>query len=120
MRQPLHPKRIALLEQRARLMRYQPSESEAALWRLLSAGALGVAWKKQVRIGGSIADFVAPRKHVIVEVDGGYHQRRVRADARRDAKLARLGYRVVRVEADRVLRQPEAVLALLAAALAER
>ena len=98
-------KRQALLEERAHVMRHQPTESEAKLWEALRGGQLGVAFKRQVGIGGFIADFLAPAAKLIVEVDGGSHYGRAVADARRDRKLARLGYRVVRVEAEVVLHQ---------------
>ena len=45
----------------------------------------------------------APRAKLIV-VDGSAHRVRQSADVRRDRKLARLGYRVLRLEADLVLR----------------
>lgn len=46
----------------------------------------------------------------IVEVDGGYHARREAADTRRDAKLRRVGYRVLRVRAREVLHELPEVL----------
>jgi very-short-patch-repair endonuclease len=42
-------------------------------------------------LGRFIADFLAPARHLVVEVDGGYHQRRIQADAVRDAVLERAG-----------------------------
>lgn len=54
-------------------------------------------------VGEFIVDFLAPSAGLIVEVDGGSHVGRGAADARRDRKLARLGYRVVRLEAAVVL-----------------
>jgi very-short-patch-repair endonuclease len=54
----------------------------------------------------------------VVEVDGGYHVERRAADARRDAALARLGYRVLRLEAALVLEQPSEALARIREALA--
>ena len=96
-------KRQALLEVRAHAMRHQPTLSEAKLFEAIRGGQLGVSFKRQVRIGGFIVDFLAPAAKLIVEVDGGSHFGRGAADARRDRKLARLGYRVVRVEAEVVL-----------------
>jgi very-short-patch-repair endonuclease len=50
---------------------------------------------------------------LIVEVDGGYHAQRVSADVRRDEALRRAGYRVLRLEAQAVLRaRREAALAV--------
>ena len=106
-------KRQVLLEERAHAMRHQPTPSEAKLWEAIRNGQLGVAFKRQVRIGNFIADFLAPAAKLIVEVDGGSHFGRAAADARRDRKLARLGYRVVRVEAHVVQSQLESAIELI-------
>jgi very-short-patch-repair endonuclease len=66
-----------------------------------------------------IVDFAAPAERLVVEVDGAYHARRRAADARRDRVLRRLGYRVLRLEAQLVLERPEEAVALVVAALAE-
>ncbi len=50
----------------------------------LRSSQLGVAFRRQVPLLGFIADFYAPSARLVVEVDGGYHARRVSADARRD------------------------------------
>jgi very-short-patch-repair endonuclease len=73
------------------------------------------AWfRRQVPLlGRFIADFLAPARRLVIEVDGGYHVERARADARRDAVLARAGYRVLRFEAELVVRDVEAVLDLI-------
>ena len=76
----------------AHAMRQAPTDSEARLWRALRSSQLGVAFRRQVPLLGFIADFYAPSARLIVEVDGGYHERRVSADERRDRKLARAGY----------------------------
>jgi very-short-patch-repair endonuclease len=68
-------------------------------------------------VGRYIADFLAPAMKVSVEVDGGYHAGRERADARRDEKLRRAGYRVVCVPAGLVLRAPQEAVALVRRAL---
>jgi very-short-patch-repair endonuclease len=80
--------------------------------------ALGVTFRRQVPIGRYIADFLAPAARLIVEVDGGYHQRRRVADGRRDRDLNRLGYRVLRLPAALVVAQPSQALALVAIPLA--
>jgi very-short-patch-repair endonuclease len=99
-------------------MRSNLTPSEHALWQLLRGRALGVTFRRQVPVGRYIADFLAPAARLIVDVDGGYHQRRRVADARRDRDLARLGYRVLRLPASLVMSQPSQALALVAAALA--
>jgi len=104
-------KRQVLLTQRAHEMRHQPTPSEAALWAVISRSQLGVAFRRQVLIGNRyIVDFLAPSIKLVVEIDGGYHAQRGVADARRERHLTRLGYRVLRLDADLVLtRLAEAV-----------
>jgi len=110
-----------LILERAAAMRGNPTTSEAALWREISGCRLGVAFRLQVPIGRYIADFLAPSVKLIVEVDGGYHGRRIAADARRDRDLRRLGYTVLHLEAELVLRQlPAAVEAVKAKVEAAR
>ena len=111
-------KRQSLLEERAHAMRHQPTPSEAKLWEAIRNGQLGVAFKRQVRIGNFIADFLAPAAKLIVEVDGGSHFGRGPADARRDRKLAQLGYRVVRVPAEVVLESLPVAVEVVREALA--
>ena len=84
--------------------------SEQALARALAGRTLGVAFRRQVVVGEFIVDFLAPSARLVVEVDGGYHGRRRRADARRDRVLQRLGYRVVRLDSELVVSElPEAL-----------
>jgi len=88
-------------------MRHAATPSEAALWQALEGRQLGVVFRRQVVLLGGrvIADFFAAEVRLIVEVDGPYHARRRAADTRRDAKLRRAGYRVVRLDAELVLRE---------------
>lgn len=123
--QAIRPNRSArstLLAERAHTNRLTPTDSEQLLWqRVLRCRGMGVEFRRQVVIGEKfIVDFVAPRQKLVVEVDGrGYHQRRRAADARRDRKLARLGYRVLRLDADLVTYHLAEAVARIAAALAE-
>ena len=109
-----------LIAERARAMRAAPTATEWLMWQVLRGSRLGVAFRRQVPVGRHIADFLAPSIKLIVEVDGGYHEAdaMVRGDARRDAYLARLGYRVVRVPAVMVQHRLEQAVALVLAALA--
>jgi very-short-patch-repair endonuclease len=104
-------KRAALLAARAHGLRSSPAVSERRLWAELSAGKAGACFRRQVPVAGRwIADFLAPALHLVIEVDGSAHEHRRRADARRDEKLRRLGYRVLRIEAQLVMRDlPHAV-----------
>jgi very-short-patch-repair endonuclease len=93
-------------------MRAHPTLSEAKLWQALRGSALGVAFRRQAVVGERIVDFVARPARLIVEVDGGYHAERARADARRERELEAAGYRV--------LRALPSVLAVIGAACAAR
>jgi very-short-patch-repair endonuclease len=103
-------------------MREQPTSSERLLWAALSGGKLGVWFRRQVVIGACIVDFAAPAPKLVVEVDGGYHgsDARRRSDARRDKRLERAGYRVLRLPAALVLNNLQQAVQLVRAALAER
>ncbi|MEO8903868.1 MAG: DUF559 domain-containing protein, partial [Polyangiaceae bacterium] len=70
-------------------------------------------FRRQVVLGECIVDFLASAQRLVIEVDGGYHANRQRADARRDAKLQALGYRVLHVDAALVMRDLPAAVALV-------
>jgi very-short-patch-repair endonuclease len=101
-------------------MRSELNPAEAALWAAIQGGQLGVVFRRQVVLCGRfIADFYAPSRRLVIEVDGGSHRGRASADASRDRKLVRAGYRVLRVEAALVLGDLAAAVALVRAVLAE-
>ena len=100
------------LQQIAFEHRQAPTISEQKLWTALRCRqVLGVQFRRQVPMAGRyVIDFFAPSVGLAVEVDGGVHLLRRRADARRDRVLGRLGYRVLRLEAELVMcALPEAV-----------
>jgi very-short-patch-repair endonuclease len=57
---------------------------------------------------------------LVIEVDGGYHAARAVGDARRDRKLARVGYLVLRLDADLIRRDVQAAVAQVRAELGLR
>jgi very-short-patch-repair endonuclease len=82
-----------------------PTSAEQRLFEAIRGGRLGVQFKRQVPIGGRfIVDLLAPEAQLVIEIDGGYHGRRGRADAHRDEVLRRFGYRVMRLDAELVER----------------
>jgi very-short-patch-repair endonuclease len=101
---PNRSARSTLLAERAHAMRRCPTDSEQKLWRALRSRGLAVEFRRQVVIANRfIVDFLAPSVKLVVEVDGAAcHQRRRGADARRDRKLTRLGYRILRLDAQLV------------------
>ena len=104
------------LDERAAGMRRAPTASEARLFEAVRGRRLGVGFRRQVPLLGQyIADLLAPEVRLVVEVDGGYHRQRQWADERRDRALVRAGYRVVRVQAELVMHDLPAALAIIAA-----
>jgi very-short-patch-repair endonuclease len=106
-----------VLEARAHAMRRAPSEPERILWQALRASQLGTPFRRQVVVAGFVVDFFALAARLVVEVDGVQHRSRRGADRRRDARLALLGLRVLRLEAQLVLAQPAEAIAQIAVAL---
>ena len=107
----------ALLAERAHFMRHNSTETESQLWRQLSGSKLGVAFRRQVPVDRYIVDFLAPARKLVVEVDGGVHSVRRTRDARRDRVLQRLGYRVLRIDAELVRCNVTEAVAFIVAAL---
>ena len=92
--------------------RFFKSPIEAAVRRVLQLR--GVPFREQFRIGPYRADFYLPARRLVIECDGAAwhtrpHQRRY--DARRDAYMRRLGYRVVRLTGGEIRRSAEAAVA---------
>ena len=109
------------LEQFAWCNRRVPTESELRLWALIRGRKLGMQFRRQVVLADRfIVDFLAPAARLVVEVDGGHHEGRRRADARRDRALGGLGYRVLRLPAALVMREPATAVQRIVEALAHR
>ncbi|WP_373488236.1 endonuclease domain-containing protein [Blastomonas sp.] len=96
----------------ARELRNNPTPFEIILWKYLKSSQLGgYKFRRQSVIGPIICDFLCPSKGLIVEVDGDTHDP-VR-DAKRDARLADMGYITMRFTNYEVGRSLEAVLDLI-------
>jgi very-short-patch-repair endonuclease len=95
------------------------SEAEQALRALLRSAGLPMP-RMNVRRAGWEVDAVWDTERLVVEVDGHrFHSTRARfeRDRRKDAELMLAGYRVLRITWHRLTREPDRVIALLAAAL---
>jgi len=93
---------------RARHLRQNLSLPEALLWRELKGQ--NPKFRRQFPIAGYVADFACARSRLIVEVDGIAHEmgNRPARDDRRTKAVERLGWKVVRISAKRVLDDPNA------------
>ena len=89
------------------------TEPEVWLWaRLKRLHARGYHFRRQRPFHGYYLDFVCIDRRLAVEVDGGQHADKA-ADGKRDADLAALGYRVIRVWNNEVLGNIDGVYQML-------
>jgi very-short-patch-repair endonuclease len=96
---------------RARLLRGQGTDAEQLLWRHLRGRRMeGYKFRRQMVIEPYIVDFLCLEAKLIVEADGGQHVEQRRYDATRSAKLALMGYRVLRFWNDEILTDTQSVL----------
>ena len=113
----------AHLKDKARQLRKNMTDSEAALWsRLRNKQLLGIQFYRQKPIGSHIVDFFAPRAQLVVEVDGSRHLGGDHApkDRSRDRYLVSLGLQVVRLNRREVLEERDAVVEAIYRTVAEQ
>jgi len=103
---------------RARTLRRAMTEAERRLWQMLrSRQNQGWRFRRQVPIGGFIADFVCHEARLIVEIDGGQHDPSTEEEASRTRFLEGEGYRVLWFWNNEVLDNPEGVRSVILADL---
>lgn len=102
---------------RARTLRADPTCAETRLWKRLRQ--LEIRFRRQAPIGPYVVDFACHPARLVIEVDGGVHDRTEVAvrDLRRDEWLAGQGYRVIRIPNRRVENDIDAVVAEIAKAV---
>ncbi len=103
----------------ARQMRGQPTDAERILWQRLrhDIQIAGSHFRRQALIGPFIVDFASRRAKLVVELDGGQHDTRRAADARRTRFIEGRGYRVLRFWNNDVLGNIDGVLSEIQFAL---
>jgi len=102
---------------RARRLRTVPTWTEAKLWERLRK--LNIRIRRQAPIGPYVVDFACLRARLVIEVDGGVHNRMDVAlrDLKRDEWLASQGYRVLRIDSRRIPHDLDAVIAEITQAI---
>ncbi|MCP3474359.1 DUF559 domain-containing protein [Bradyrhizobium sp. CCGUVB1N3] len=117
---PHHRPAATHLREFAKKMRREPTDAEAAMWRLLRDRRLStVKFRRQVPFKNYILDFVCFEKRLVIEIDGSQHAES-RSDATREAALAAEGFQIARYWNNDVLQQPAAVLEDILAKLSTR
>jgi len=99
------------VEQAARRLRQEPTRAEVCLWQALRRRQLaGLKFRFQYPVGRFIADFCCPSLKLIIEIDGGIHDRQKPYDEARTQQLQAFGYRVLRFSNEEVLTNQPNVL----------
>ncbi|HYD27624.1 endonuclease domain-containing protein [Brevundimonas sp.] len=103
--------------ERGRRLRAAPTHAEAKLWERLRK--LETRIRRQAPIGAYVVDFACLRAKLVIEVDGGVHERTDVAlrDLERDGWLNSQGFRVLRVPNARVEQDLHAVVSEIEAAI---
>lgn len=105
-------------QQNAIRLRKEMTDAERHLWRHLRLRQMKQCkFRRQYPIGPFVADFACLEQNLIIELDGGQHTERENYDARREQWLQKNGYRVIRFWNDQVLKETDAVLEVIWAAL---
>lgn len=98
---------------RAISLRKESTPAEGKLWSRIRNDQLGVTFRRQHAIGNYIVDFCAPRKKLIIELDGSQHLEQQEYDEERTKYLAARGYRVLRFWNNDVMNNMEEVLKVI-------
>jgi len=85
--------------------------AEIKLWARLRAHQLNdIHFRNQHAIGNYVVDFCAPRKKLIIELDGSQHVHQQEYDSRRTEYLESRGYQVIRFWNHQVMNNIDGVL----------
>ena len=109
---------FAGLTKRAREMRDAGTTAEGILWEMLRNRQLcGLKFRRQHQIGDYIVDFFCAEARLVVELDGGVHDRPdvTAKDAKREKWLVAQGFHVLRFRNEQVTATTEEVLSTIAA-----
>lgn len=96
-----------ILKENARKNRNNATLAEEILWKYLRKKRLGWKFRRQHPVNDFIADFICLDKHLIIEVDGGYHniQTQREADNLRSDILNKQGFYVIRFTNEQIFNE---------------
>jgi very-short-patch-repair endonuclease len=106
---------------RAGELRKQTTLAEKKLWLYLRLMREDRArFRRQHAIGKYVVDFCAPRKKLIIELDGSQHLEQSEYDSERTTFLESQGYKVIRFWNNEVMNSIEGVLVAILQKLEEQ
>lgn len=107
-----NPMTYALAKNNAQRMRILPTPAELLLWKYIRAGQIQAHFRRQYIIDDYIADFVALKHKLIIEIDGKYHDnpQQMNQDGLRSRELSKLGFNVIRFTNEEVLNNIDHVI----------
>ena len=95
----------------AKRLRRHHTETEMKLWSCLRARRfMGLKFRRQFPLEPYIVDFICLENKLIIEIDGGQHNERVKYDMKRTEYLNKLGYKVLRFWNSDIFNQFDIVL----------
>jgi len=110
----LHKRTTSKIFKRAKELRRDMTPVERKLHAHLRAHRMGgVHFRPQHAIGNYIVDFCAPRKKLIIELDGSQHLEQQEYDEERTKYFEARGYRVLRFWNRDVMKDMENVLKVI-------
>ncbi|HXV43816.1 MAG TPA: DUF559 domain-containing protein, partial [Anaerolineae bacterium] len=104
--QRIDPTKLA----QAKALRREMTPAEKVLWSRLRRNQLGYHFRRQQIIAGFIADFYCDAARLVVEVDGGVHEKQADYDESRTEVFTQWGITILRVANKEVLDKLEETL----------
>jgi very-short-patch-repair endonuclease len=107
---PTHKRTTPKVFKKAKELRRNQIEAEAKLWSYLRNHQInGVGFRRHA-VGNYIVDFCAPRRRLIIELDGSQHLEQEEYDAQRTEFLESREYKVIRFWNNEVLNNTDGVI----------
>jgi len=110
----MHKRTTPKIFARAKQLHREMTPAETKLWAHLRAHRMGdIHFRNQHAIGNYIVDFCAPRRKLIIELDGSQHLEQEEYDTERTEYLKSKGYKVLRFWNHDVLNNTDSVLTVI-------
>jgi very-short-patch-repair endonuclease len=98
------------MHQRAKELRQSQTPAEKKLWEILRNRKLaGYKFRRQHPLGPFIVDFFCDEARLVVELDGGVHNRQLGYDKARERWLEENGYKVLRFGNEMIEKDKEGI-----------